>query len=38
VVTVIVPGLDSFAMVHNAVPVLPAGRAMDLLSRYAGAC
>jgi ribosomal protein S12 methylthiotransferase accessory factor len=35
VITVVVPGLDSFAMVHNAVPVLPTGRAMGRLTRYA---
>lgn len=34
VLTVVVPGLDSFAMVHNAVPVLPTGRAMQRLSEY----
>ena len=34
VLTVVVPGLDSFAMVHNAVPVLPTGRAMHRLTRY----
>lgn len=32
VLTVVVPGLDSFAMVHNAVPVLPTGRAMRRLT------
>jgi ribosomal protein S12 methylthiotransferase accessory factor len=32
VLTVIVPGLDAFSMVHNAVPVLPTGRAMRLLA------
>ncbi|GIH74731.1 YcaO-like family protein [Planobispora longispora] len=32
VVTVVVPGLDTFAMVHNAVPVLPTGRAARLLA------
>lgn len=35
VLTVVVPGLDSFAMVHNAVPVLPTGRAMRRLTEYA---
>ena len=34
VLTVVVPGLDSFAMVHNAVPVLPTGRAMHRLTGY----
>lgn len=33
VVTVVVPGLDAFSMVHNAVPVLPTGRAVRLLGR-----
>lgn len=33
VVTVVVPGLDAFSMVHNAVPVLPTGRAVRLLER-----
>ncbi|WP_433539878.1 YcaO-like family protein [Streptosporangium sandarakinum] len=32
VLTVIVPGLDTFAMVHSAVPVLPTGRAARRLA------
>ncbi|MEV7006561.1 YcaO-like family protein [Streptosporangium sp. NPDC051022] len=32
VLTVIVPGLETFAMVHSAVPVLPTGRAVRRLS------
>ncbi|MEU9835688.1 YcaO-like family protein [Streptosporangium sp. NPDC048047] len=32
VLTVIVPGLDAFAMVHSAVPVLPTGRAARRLA------
>ncbi|MGW4473401.1 YcaO-like family protein [Nonomuraea sp. NPDC004354] len=31
VVTVVVPGMDTFSMVHNAIPVLPTGRAMRRL-------
>ncbi len=32
VVTVVVPGMDTFSMVHNAIPVLPTGRAMRRLT------
>jgi ribosomal protein S12 methylthiotransferase accessory factor len=32
VVTVLVPGLDWFAMVHNATPILPTGRLMPVLN------
>lgn len=31
-VTVLVPGLDWFAMVHNATPILPTGRLMPILN------
>ncbi|MFI6478786.1 YcaO-like family protein [Nonomuraea sp. NPDC050663] len=32
VLTVVVPGMDHFSMVHSAVPVLPTGRAFSLLA------
>ncbi|MFF4989935.1 YcaO-like family protein [Streptosporangium saharense] len=32
VLTVIVPGLEAFSMVHSAVPVLPTGRALRRLA------
>lgn len=34
VLTVIVPGLETFSMVHSAVPVLPTGRAVRRLAGH----